>query len=81
MSYSRWMFSDWYIYASIGGHIECDHVSGVFLQWTKGETLDQFIERAGKKDLSKDSIDDLRHILERNRTGMEYFLAHGELPD
>ena len=65
MAYSRWGTSDWYVYPSTEGVIECDWTGGKYLQWTPYEEYADFKKKV-LRECPKEAAEALFDILDNN---------------
>lgn len=73
MSYSRWMFSEWYAYPCGDEKcIICHHIEGECFKWKSDETFDHFIERVGLIICESDT-EQLQEILSENMNDIKSY--------
>ena len=63
MSYARWSFSNWYVWADVRGELACFHLSAGQGFYKYNSDVDEFIKDTFK-GLSKSDERELRNIIE-----------------
>ena len=63
MSYSRWSFSNWYVWADVSGKLACEHLNGQGGRYEYNSDVDEFI-KDNFTGLDKRDIRELKYLIE-----------------